>query len=149
MARIKRRLNLVLRKSYTSWDWWALHLQYTQSFCRLTGTSRVKSFSSFQIVFLIIRMLLSNLFLSEPAQVSFLFRVPSLICRVFKCLNSLRFCFLSIIHIDDQLMIDDPVCSVIFIGAKYVWSTLPVTYVSYPLKQFFWFPFFNRYLTKK
>ena len=36
-------------------------LPYTQLFCRLTGTSRVKSFSSCQTVFSIIQMLFSNL----------------------------------------------------------------------------------------
>ena len=62
-------------------------LPYTRLFCKLTGTSRVKSFSSCQTVFSIIQVLLSNLFLREPAQVSYLFRVPLLICGVFKCLN--------------------------------------------------------------
>ena len=46
-------------------------LTYRRTFCRLTGTSRVKSFSSWQTVFSIIRMLISNLSLKEPARFLF------------------------------------------------------------------------------
>ena len=58
---------------------------------RLTRTSRMKSFSSCQTVFSIIRMLLSDLSQRGPARVSLLFRVFSLICGVFKRLNCLNF----------------------------------------------------------
>ena len=64
-------------------------------------------------------MLLSNLSLRKPAQVSFLFRVPSLILGVFRRSNCLRFLFFTILHIDDRLV---PVCLVIFLGAKFVWG---------------------------
>ena len=62
-------------------------LSYTRSFCRLTGTSRVKFFLSCQTFFSITRMLPSNYCLWKPARVSLLFWVPSLICGVFKCSN--------------------------------------------------------------
>ena len=51
-------------------------LPYTRSSCGLTGTSRVKSFSSCQTVFLIIQMLLPNLSQRESMRVSLLIRVP-------------------------------------------------------------------------
>ena len=99
-------------------DIWFLSLPQTWSFFRLTGTSRVKSFSSCQNVFYsIIRMLLSNLSLRKPVRVSLLFQVPSLICGVLKCLNCLRFLFFIILRIDDRLI---PVWSAIFLGAKCV-----------------------------
>ena len=74
-------------------------------------------FSSCQTVFSIIRMLLLNLSLTEPARVSLMFQVPSLICCVFQCLNYLRYIFFTILYIDDKLI---PVCLVIFLGANEV-----------------------------
>ena len=76
-------------------------------------------FLSCQTVLSIIRMLFSNLSLREPARVSLLFRVPSLICGVFKRLNCLRFLLFTILRIDDQLI---RVFSAIFLGAKCVWG---------------------------
>ena len=70
-------------------------------------------------VFLIMRIILSNLSPEEPAQVSLPFLVLSLICGVFKCLNYLRFIFFIILRFDDRLI---AVCSVIFLGAKCVWG---------------------------
>ena len=60
------------------------HLPYTRSFYRLTGTSRVKSFSSWQTVFSITWMLLSNLSPRQPVPFSLLFRVLSLIYGALK-----------------------------------------------------------------
>ena len=57
---------------------------YTRTFCRLTGTSRVKSFSSWQTVFSIIRMLFSNLSLKEPARFLFFFEC----CHSFAVFSS-------------------------------------------------------------
>ena len=64
-------------------------------------------------------MLLSNLSLREPAPVSLLFQVPSLICGVFKCWDCVRFLFFTFPCIDGQLI---PFCSAIFLGAKCVWG---------------------------
>ena len=94
-------------------------LPRTRSFCRLTGISIVKSFSPYQTVFLVIRMLLSNLSLREPLWVSHLFRVRSLICVVFKCLNCLRFLFFTIFRTNDRLIL---VCLAIFLVAKCIWG---------------------------
>ena len=91
------------------------HLPNKRSFCRLTRTSRVKSFSSCQTVFPIVWMLISNYSLREPERDSLLFRVPSLICGVFKHFNYLKFLFFPILSIDDRLIL---VCLGIFLGAK-------------------------------
>ena len=71
-------------------------LPHTGSFYRLTGTSRVKSFSNCQTIFSDHK----NLSLMELAQVSLIFWVPSLIFDVFKPLNCLSFIF-TILRIDD------------------------------------------------
>ena len=94
-------------------------LAYVRSFCRLTGRSGEKFFSSCQTIFSIIRMLLSDLSLREPARVSLLFRLPSLICGVFKHWNCLRFLFFTILRIEYRLI---PVCSAVFLGAKWIWG---------------------------
>ena len=93
------------------------HLPYTRSFYRLTRTSRVKSFSSWQTVFSITRMLLSNLSPRQPVPVSLLFRVLSLIYGAFKRKKCLRFLYFAILRIDKRLI---PVCSGIFLGVKCV-----------------------------
>lgn len=67
--------------------------------------------------FFIIWSLLSNLSLREPAHVSLLIYVLSLISDVFKRLNYL-WGFFYILRIDDRLI---SVCLAIFLGAKGVW----------------------------
>ena len=80
-------------------------LPYTRSSCRLAGTSRVKSFSSCQTVFLIKQMLLPNLSQRDSTRVSLLIRVPWLIWGVFKCLNCLRFLIFNTLRIDGRLIL--------------------------------------------
>ena len=64
-------------------------LQYTRSFHRLTGTPRVKSFSSCQTVISIIWMLLSN----KGASTSFSVSNPFLHLWCFHALQLLKFHF--------------------------------------------------------
>ena len=86
---------------------------YTQLFCGLRGTSKVKSFSSHQthlsmfLKFMLIRSA------KAPALSVLLSHVPSLICWVFKHLNCFKPFLFSILLTDERLI---PVCSLISLG---------------------------------
>ena len=112
---------------------------YTRSFCKLTQPSRAKSFSSYDTVFLIMRVLRSNFSANAMVRAYFLLRHPSFISGVFTLLNWRKFLLglhlfftfpatlppskfhyivlppYSLLLIDERLI---PVCSEILRGAR-------------------------------
>ena len=79
-------------------------LPNTWSFCRLTGTSRVKSFSSCQTFFRSFGCYFQIIW--ELVRVSLLFWIPSLIFGFFMCLNCLR-TFFTIMKTSNSCLFDN------------------------------------------
>ena len=79
-------------KQVLIWNIRFLSFLYTQSFCKLTETSRVKSFSSCHTVFSVMQVLPSN-FWAVMARVYLLLRHPWFIWGVFTFLNWQKFLF--------------------------------------------------------
>ena len=88
---------------------------YTRLFCKLTGTSRVKSFSSYHTVFSVMRVLRSNFSANVMARAYLLLRHPSFILGGFTLLNWQNFLLFIILLIDERLIL---VCSAILRGAS-------------------------------
>ena len=79
-------------------------LPNTWSFCRLTGTSRVKSFSSCQTFFRSFGCYFQIIW--ELVRVSLLFWIPSLIFGFFMCLNCLR-TFFTVMKTSNSCLFDN------------------------------------------
>ena len=94
---------------------------YTWLFCKLTGTSRVKSFSSCHTDFSIMRVLCSKFSANAMVQSYLLLQYPSFISGVFTLLNWRKFLLFIILLIDKQLI---PVCLTILLGARCAWVEL-------------------------
>ena len=96
-----------------TWDFFPF--RYTRSFCKLNGTSRVKSFSSCDTVFSIMWLLRSNFPANAMARAYLLLRHSSFILGFFTLLNWWKYLLFIILLIDEQLI---PVCSAILRGAR-------------------------------
>ena len=103
------------RKQVLIWN--IRFLPYTRSFCKLTGTSRVKSFSSCHTVFSIMRVLRSNFSTNTMVQTYLLLPHPSFISGVLTLLNWRKFLLFIILLIDNWLI---PVCLAMLRGARRV-----------------------------
>ena len=121
------------RKQVLIWN--IRFLPYTRSFCKLTGTSRVKSFSSCHTVFSIMRVLRSNFSANAVARAYLLLRHRSFISGVFTLLNWRNFFLFIIILIVERLIL---VCSAILRGARCVCGTPSWEQISFSIKSVFY-----------
>ena len=94
---------------------------YTRLFCKLTGTSRVKSFSSCRTDFSVMQVLCSNFSANAMVRSYLLLQHLSFISGVFTLLNWRKFLLFIILLIDKQLI---PVCLTILLGTRCVWVEL-------------------------
>ena len=93
---------------------------YTRSFCKLTGTSRVKYFSSCHTVFSVMQVISLNFSANAMAQAYRLFQYQSFILRVCTLSTWRKFLPFIILLIDERLI---PDCSAIWRGAGVcMWS---------------------------
>ena len=90
---------------------------YTWLFCKLTGTSRVKSFSSCHTDFSIMRVLCSKFSANAMVRSYLLLQYPSFISGVFTLLNWRKFLLFIILLIDERVI---PFYSAILRGARCV-----------------------------
>ena len=107
---------------------------YTRSVCKLTGTSRVKSFSSYHTVLSIMRVLRSNFSANAMVWAHLLLRHPSFISGIFTLLKWRKFLLFIVLLIDERLI---PVCLAILRGARCVCGASYCEQISSSMKSVF------------